>query len=133
LRSARLQPSDRRSPKGSRYVVIVASLIALMAQGCGPTTERVLLEQFFAASRLRDLTALRKFSTVVFEPATDGIITNFEMTNIVDRGTSKEVMISAPVRMFDGRTVTKSFAVTVERGRVTAISEQQAPASTPLR
>jgi predicted RNA-binding protein with TRAM domain len=114
-------------------VVIVASLIALMALSCGAATERVLLEQFFAASRLRDLTALGKFSTVVFEPATDGIITNFEMTNVVDRGATKEVTISAPVRMFDGRTVTKNFVVTVERGRVTAISERSAAASTPPR
>jgi hypothetical protein len=125
--------SDRRSPKGSRDVVVVVSLIALIAQGCGAASERVLLEQFFATSRLRDLTALRKFSTIVFEPATDGIITNFEITDIVDRGTTKEVMIAAPVRMFDGRTVTKNFAVTVEHDRVTAISERPVLASPPPR
>ena len=39
--------------------------------------------QFFAASRLRDLTALRNVSTVVFEPASDGIVTSFEITGIV--------------------------------------------------
>jgi predicted RNA-binding protein with TRAM domain len=69
----------------------------------------------------------------VFEPAADGIITNFEITSVVDRGQSKEVGVSAPVRMFDGRTVTKNFAVIVEGGRVTAVSERLAPASTPPR
>ena len=34
--------------------------------GCGPVAERTLIEQFFAASRLRDLTALSKVATVVF-------------------------------------------------------------------
>ena len=126
-------PSGRRPPEGSRYVVIVSALLALTVVSCGAAADRVLLEQFFAASRLRDLTALRKFSTVVFEPATDGIITNFEITDVVERGTSKEVTISAPVRMFDGRTVTKHFSVTVDGGRVTGFSERQAPASTPPR
>jgi hypothetical protein len=113
--------------------VLAVSLMTLTVLSCGAAGERVLLEQFFAASRLRDLTALRKSSTVVFEPASDGIITNFEITNVVDRGHWKEVAISAPVRMFDGRTVTKNFAVTVEGGRVTAINERPAPASTPPR
>jgi hypothetical protein len=113
--------------------VLAVSLMALTVLSCGAAGERVLLEQFFAASRLRDLTALRRVATVVFEPASDGIITNFEITNVVDRGTAKEVTMSAPVRMFDGRTVTKNFAVTVEGGMVTAISEPPAPASTPPR
>ena len=115
---------------------IAVSLPALAIVDCGPriaASDRVLLEQFFAASRLRDLTALRKFSTVVFEPASDGIITEFEIAAVVGRGTAKDVTIAAPVRMFDGRTVTKRFAVTVEGGRVTAISELRAPASTPPR
>ena len=40
-------------------------------------SERALLDQFFAASRLRDRTALARFSTVVFEPRTDGIVEEF--------------------------------------------------------
>jgi hypothetical protein len=113
--------------------LLLVSLMALTVLSCGVPGERVLLEQFFAASRLRDLTALRKFSTVVFEPASDGIVTNFEITTVVDRGAAKEVMISAPVKTLDGRTVTKNYAVTIVGGLVTAFSERQTAASTPLR
>jgi hypothetical protein len=111
----------------------VAALLMLAALGCSPDTERVLISQFFAASRLRDLTALRKFSTVVFEPASDGIVTSFEITGVSDRGGSKEVSITAPVRLPDGRNVLKDFAVTIQGGLVTAFSERPSAASTPRR
>lgn len=103
---------------------VIALILAV--SGCGPNTERTLLNQFFAASRLRDLTALGEIATIVFEPASDGIVTGFDITGVTDRGSSEEVLISAPVRMFDGRMVTKNFAVTIERGLVTAISERPA-------
>jgi hypothetical protein len=102
-------------------------LTTLTLVGCGANTEGTLLTQFFAASRLRDLTALRNVSTVVFEPATDGIVTSYEITSVTDRGSTKEVLITAPVKMFDGRMVTKTFTVTIDGGLVTAISERPAP------
>ena len=125
-----MRRSSRRL-RSSRYVV--AALIAVAVLGCGAAAERTLLARFFAASRLRDLTALRKFSTVVFEPASDGIVTGFEITSVIDRNTSKDVLITAPVRLPDGRTVSKDFAITIEDGLVTAISERPAAASTPPR
>ena len=123
------RPSRRL--RSSRYVV--AALIAVAVLGCGAAAERTLLSQFFAASRLRDLTALRKFSTVVFEPASDGIVTSFEITSVTEHHTSKEVVITAPVRLPDGRTVSKDFAITIQGGLVAAISERPAAASTPPR
>jgi hypothetical protein len=110
---------------------LAVSLLTLTVVSCGSNTERTLLTRFFAASRLRDLTALGRISTVVFEPASDGIVTSFEITNVTRRGSTEEVLISAPVKMFDGRTVTKNFAVTIEGGLVTAISEGLASPSTP--
>jgi hypothetical protein len=101
-------------------------LTTLTVLSCGTDAERTLLTQFFAASRLRDLTALGKIATVVFEPASDGIVTSFDITSVTGRGSSEEVLISAPVKMFDRRMVTKNFAVTIERGLVTAISERPA-------
>ena len=100
---------------------------------CSAPTERTLLAQFFAASRLRDLTALHKFATVVFEPASEGIITSFDVTRVTAANGSdvKEVSISAPVRLPDGRIVLKNFAITIQGGVVTAISERPAAPSTP--
>ncbi|MCU1383380.1 MAG: hypothetical protein JWL71_2077 [Acidobacteria bacterium] len=109
---------------------LAVSLLTLGTLACGHDADRVLLDQFFAASRLRDLTALRKISTVVFEPASDGIVTSYEITAVVVRGPVKEISISAPVKMFDGHTVTKNFAVAVETGQITAISE--GPALRPV-
>jgi hypothetical protein len=100
---------------------LAIALVTLIVAGCARDAERALLSQFFAASRLRDLTALQKIATVVFEPATDGIVTSFEIlqTTAVQGADgmplSEQVAISAPVRLPDGRTVTKTFVVTLER------------------
>jgi hypothetical protein len=49
---------------------------------CLAPAEQPLLNHFFAASRLRDRTALGDFSTVAFEPATHGIINTFSITKV---------------------------------------------------
>ncbi len=100
---------------------LAIALVTLIVPGCARDTERALLSQFFAASRLRDLTALQKVATVVFEPVSDGIVTSFEIlqTKAVPgpdgMPLSEQVSISAPVRLPDGETVTKTFVVTLER------------------
>ena len=45
-------------------------------------SERVLLEQFFGASRLRDKTALQAFATVPFEPHVQGTVTTFTIVRV---------------------------------------------------
>jgi hypothetical protein len=127
---------------------VVVLLMTLTAAACTPDVERTLLTQFFAASRLRDLTALHKVSTVVFEPASDGIVTSFDISGITaiqgadGLPVSKEVSISAPVRLPNGRTVLKTFVITMARERpgsqepgsgwmITAINERAASPSTP--
>jgi hypothetical protein len=127
---------------------VAVSLMTLTALACAPYAERTLLTEFFAASRLRDLTALRKFSSVVFEPASDGIVTSFEISGVTAvRGldglaVSEDISIAAPVRLPDGQTVLKTFVVTMARSRtgaqdadsgwmITAISERPASPSIP--
>ena len=106
--------------------VLAVALVTLTVLSCAHDAERASLNQFFAASRLRDLTALQKTATVVFEPATDGIITSFDIlqTTAVQGPdgmvVSKRVSISAPVRLPDGGTVTKTLVVTMERRAVEA-------------
>jgi hypothetical protein len=102
--------------------VLAAPLVTLILVGCSGSAERTLLAQFFAASRLRDLTAVRNFSTVVFEPASDGIITGFDVTGVTavngpdGRPMSKDVSMAAPVRLPSGEIVRKAFVVTMSRG-----------------
>jgi hypothetical protein len=128
---------------------LMASLTMATLSSCAGDAERVLLAQFFAASRLRDLTALSKLSTVVFEPASDGIVTSFEITAIQatpgpdGHPMAKDVSIVAPVRSPSGDTALKAFVITMSRGvpgsdqyrlgtwLITAINAGPASPSTP--
>jgi len=109
-------PSARVKP-----ALAVAVLIVIFA-GCSGAAERTLIAQFFAASRLRDLTALQSLATVVFEPATDGIVNTFDLLSVSPLQTTsvgsglKRAMIAAPVRLPDGHIVRKTFVVTMTRG-----------------
>jgi hypothetical protein len=62
--------------------LLAASLSAPTLAGCSATAEQPILNQFFMASRLRDNTTLGGFSTVAFEPGSQGIITAFTITNV---------------------------------------------------
>jgi len=128
---------------------LAVSLLAIVLAACSSADERILLNQFFAASRLRDLTALRNVATVVFEPTTDGIVTSFELLSVTvvpasaGQASSEEVSILAPVRLPDGTTVPKTLVVTLQRGvpgseprrldgwMITSIKAVQASPSTP--
>jgi hypothetical protein len=94
------------------------SLIGLLLAACSVYPERPFLEQFFAASRLRDRTALQNFSTVTFEPRDQGIITRFTITGVsterAGKRLSKNVSLTAPVKLPDGQVVEKSLVVTME-------------------
>jgi hypothetical protein len=103
-------------------VGLIVSLTMVTLSSCAGAAEQTLLTQFFAASRLRDLTALSKVSSVVFEPASDGIVTSFEITAIQPtpgpdgRPIAKDVSIVAPVRSPAGDTASKAFVITMSRG-----------------
>jgi hypothetical protein len=127
-----LRGSSKRKTKTRRLLRQACSLAFAAAVACaacaGP--ERPLLEQFFAASRLRDRTALQKISTTIFEPRARGIVRQFEIVKVVPRadGSRRDVTIVAPVATPDGRTVQETLDVSLERdagGRwiVTAVNE----------
>ena len=96
------------------------SLAALFVIGCSVHPEQPLLERFFAASRLRDRTALQALSTIIFEPREDGIVTNFKIAGVTEEQASgdtvtKNATITAPVKLSDGQIVQKTLVVTLER------------------
>ena len=74
----------------------------------------MLLRRFFELSRVRDRTLLAGIATVVFEPARDGIVQNFELTNTQTSGSTKRVALDAEVRAFDGTVVRKPLTATLE-------------------
>jgi hypothetical protein len=104
-----------------KWSSVPLTLVVTLA-ACSYGAEQTLLGQFFAASRLRDKTMLANFATVVFEPATQGIVTTFTITDVSreqqhDGGgiVSKDVTIAAPVRLPSGQTVQKTLVVTLQR------------------
>ena len=112
----------------------------LAAIGCSTAAEQSILGQFFAASRLRDITALKNIATVVFEPATQGIVTSFEITKIEPHSNggelvSESVSISAPVKLPSGGTLQKDLVITLQRRTgqwmVTAIDDAPPPPGAP--
>jgi len=121
----------------SRLLVGLTS-VALIA--CSTATEQSLLRQFFAASRLRDTTALKNIATVVFEPTTQGIVTSFEIIDVVPHRSggglmSKDVSISAPVKLPSGQTALKRLVVTMQRSEgdwiVTAVKDAPSVPASP--
>jgi hypothetical protein len=123
-----------------RAAALLASLITAAVIACSTASEQSLLNQFFAASRLRDTTALKNIATVVFEPTTQGIITSFEIVDVVPHandGTlmSKEVSISAPVKLPSGQTAQQRLVVTIQRRAgawiVTAVTDAPSVPASP--
>jgi hypothetical protein len=93
----------------------VAGLAAILAS-CTVPPERAILDQFFAAARLRDNTALKSLATVTFEPFEQGIVVDYEIASVVsDRPDLKRVTIAAPVRLPDGRVEEKALTITLQQ------------------
>ena len=100
-----------------------AAVLMLAAAACARHgAEQVVLDQFFSASQLRDRTALQKISTVVFEPLQQGTVTAFAIKSVTDIESpngpvaSRQVIVSAPVKLPSGQTADKTIIVILERG-----------------
>lgn len=58
------------------------AVLLLAVVGCSGGPEAPILNQYFAASRLRDNTTLANFSTVAFEPRDHGTISSFTIESV---------------------------------------------------
>src|SRR5260370_39059682 len=61
---------------------LLLALTALGLTACSSSPEQPILNQFFTASRLLDNTSLDNFSTVIFEPRTQGTVMSFTITGV---------------------------------------------------
>jgi hypothetical protein len=99
--------------------------VACALVACSARPEQVVLERFFAASRLRDTTALAPIATTRFEPHIDGTVVTFEIVGVSEErptpgpagadAPSKAVTITAPVRLPDGATSQRTLVVTMQQ------------------
>lgn len=74
-----------------------------------------MIDEFFAASRLRDKTALAKFSTVIFEPLQQGTVVDYEIAKVTRDGPTTRVSIQAKVKRPDGHVVPETILVLMQR------------------
>lgn len=104
----------RRSSEAAALLLAAACAAGCVVRGL----EAQLLEQFFHASRLYDRAALSNIATVVFNPATDGIVQEFRVVAIQREGGESQrrrVTIEAPVRRPDGRVSAQTLLATIEQ------------------
>jgi hypothetical protein len=107
--------------RGAARLTLFLSAAALGA-ACSVPPEQPIVGDFFAASRLRDTTALAKFATVVFEPREQGIVASFEIERVSPQRTVgdmllKEVLVRAVVRDGEGRSGERRLTVTLQKRR----------------
>jgi hypothetical protein len=106
----------------------VAALLATVIGVSCARPEQSLLERFFAASRLRDTTALQGVATVVFEPRQDGIVRTFAISGVSaermeESKPTRDITVDAPVFLMDGNSVDKTLIVTIQRASADPASE----------
>lgn len=89
-------------------------LTASIASAC-TRPERSIVDKFFTDSRLRDTTALRRFSTVTFEPLEQGIVLDFDIDTVAKEEDTKTVTVSAQVKRPDGRVEPATILVMMQR------------------
>ena len=106
-------------PRGPRTAVFA---LVLAFSGCSGAREHALLDRFFSASRIRDLTALHDVATVVFEPREQGTVLGFEITSIQRHGEDEDVDVAARLRTPAGEVVRKDLRVTITGGFVTSVA-----------
>jgi hypothetical protein len=99
----------------ARAVVLAALLVAAGVASACARPEQSILDQFFTNSRLRDTTALRRFSTVTFEPLQQGTVLDFEISTVVKEEDTKTVTVSAQVKRPDGRVEPTTLIVMMQR------------------
>jgi hypothetical protein len=98
--------------------VLLPAMLLVAAAGCSARVEQPVLAEFFHAARLRDRTALQKLSHVPFDPAVEGMVTEFTITRVVQNargaGAARDVSIVAPVRALNGAVQNRAFVITIE-------------------
>lgn len=122
LQKKKKKPKARSS---TRLFQVLLLLPAISVAGCSRyPQERQALIDFFEAARLRDLTVLSNMGTATFEPASDGIVQQFDIDRVeampprMEHGMAietKHAIVNAEVRTPNGEIVPERLDATFER------------------
>lgn len=107
----------------------LAALLLAATLACSVPAEQVLVSDFFAASRLRDLTALSQLSTTVFEPRDRGTVTRVRVERVSAERMEgamavKDVTVDATLHRPDGSTGQVLLMVTLSRPNAESSRDQ---------
>jgi hypothetical protein len=73
---------SRLKTRNSRLRGVVVAAVQVLTLACSVPREQSVLDEFFGASRLRDLTALARISLVVLEPREVGTVGQFTIRSV---------------------------------------------------
>ena len=98
-------------PKTSVYLLapMVLAVAALSACSSPHASEENLVRQFFRASGLRDSQTLSNFSTVSFDPKTEGTVADFEVTAVSPERTEPLRVIELDRAVTEAEAANKAF------------------------
>lgn len=98
-------------PKTSVYLLasMVLAVAALSACSSPNASEENLVRQFFRASGLRDNQTLSNFSTVNFDPKTEGTVTDFEVTAVSAERSEPLRVIELSKALTEAEAANKAF------------------------
>jgi hypothetical protein len=97
-----------------------AALLLAGTLACSVPPEQGLVSDFFAASRLRDFTALSQLSTTIFEPRERGTVTRVRIERVSEVRIEgplalKDVTVDATLHRPDGAMAQVPLVVTLSR------------------
>lgn len=113
---------DRPKSKVVGRLVLVGVVISACA---GSSPEAMLVERFFAASRLDDASALSDFARVALSPRA-GTVQRFTIADVHSTGErTEDVAVDAQLRTPSGTVQPRRMVITLERasdGRLTIVA-----------
>jgi hypothetical protein len=70
------------SRPNSKWLIVPALLLAVVAVACGGGEEKTLLTKYFTASKVSDNMTLSNIATVAFDPKADGQMQSFSVVSV---------------------------------------------------
>ena len=98
-------------PKASRYLLapMIVAVAALSACSTPNAQEQNLVRQYFRASGLRDNQTLANFAVVSFDPKTEGVVTDFDITSVGPERREPLKIVDLSKSLAEAESVNKAF------------------------
>jgi hypothetical protein len=98
-------------PKASVYLLLSMLVAAAASTACSSPNaqEENIVRQYFRASGLRDNQTLANFAVVSFDPKTEGVVTDFEVTSVSEERSEPLRVIELSKAFAEAESANKAF------------------------